>query len=167
MRLDQVGEAVELRLTGRRERDTRGDEGLASAPRHFDEEGRTEGVLLEEAVESGPKGPGTRVDGAVVAGAVDVVEMHPPGRRRTPGCDPVVDLVAADPLAHSHAPPLPRHLLRRECGLGVEHAETLDRAPAGLDVVADPPPEHLVAGADPKDDDVGARDRSVEPAAPK
>ena len=123
------------------------------------EQRAAEPVVLQQPVPVGAE------DGPGVGALTGPVEQH---RIARPHHAPVVDLVAARP----GAPRRPRRGLpapcRRELDLQVEQAEPLGRAALDPVRIRDPPPEHLVATADPEHGPPGRRvcdHRVGQPAA--
>src|SRR5262245_47870810 len=126
MRLDEVGQPLELGVPRCGERNAGGHERLAGAPADLGEERGPEPVLLEQAVEARAQHTRLGIDRAVVLAGVAVVEADPARCAGASRNAPVPDLVAGDALAHRLAAPLPGELGRLEGRVDVEPAEPGD-----------------------------------------
>ena len=141
VRLDQVGEPVELGVPGGGERDARGTWVLPRRAATAAEERRPEPVGLEQPVEAGADDRAVGVGRALRLGSPPVGEGDPGG---VGGRAAVVDLVAghrmravARPGAPWPAGAGPGDLAGFEVGFGREAAESVDHAGAALDPVVD------------------------------
>src|SRR5260370_10908138 len=154
MRLEEVGEPLELGVARGGERHARGHERLAGASPDLGEERGAETVPLEQPVQARAEHPRPRVERAIVLSPVAVVEVDPARCAAAARHAAVANLVAGDALSPGFAPPLPSDLGRLEHRVDVEPAERRDLAATRLDRVPDRLPEDLVAAADPEDERV-------------